>query len=277
MTEKKRVSTRVWAQRLRADDDITKVRLCTLVILGTYMDSDGSNAHVRESTLAAAVGIGERAVREHLAYACDRGYLNRVARGHRLGNGETTASTYEATVPDGSTGTQAPVEDGQGRAQPDPGRTSTGRSEGLNRNGDVAQPEPGRSLYKEDQVLLQEQTNLSPVTSAGPAAPVPAPRTDGNGQGEREELIKWIKERHRPGGKTIDSPRAYLRTCEAGGDYPDLVKAMHADKRDAAPKTRPKPPWCGDDACDPNSRLRDTDDGPVTRCPTCHPLTQPEG
>lgn len=113
-----------------------------------------------------------------------------------------------------------------------------------------------------------------PLSSAGPAAPVPAPRTDGNGQGEREELIQWIKERHRPGGKVIDNPRAYLRRVEANGDYPDLVKAMHADKRDATPKTRPKPPWCGDDACDPNSRLRDTDDGPVTRCPKCHPLTQ---
>lgn len=260
------------------------MRLCTLVILGTYMDSDGSNAHVRETTLAAAVGIGERAVREHLAYACDHGYLRRASRGHRLGDGTTTASTYEAIAPDGSTGSPVPVEDGQGRAQPEPGRrlsepqpeagrSTTGRSGGLNRNGDAPQPEPGRSPNKEDQVLLQEQTDLSP---AEPDDPVVDLVRDAAvvAHGDERELITWIKSKHKPNGM------GWWITCETNGSLAHMAKDWQAE-RDARPQRPDLPEWCGRcgdlgadrNPAESNSKFRylyDDEGRPGPMC-TCHP------
>jgi hypothetical protein len=45
------------------------------------------------------------------------------------------------------------------------------------------------------------------------------------------------------------------------------LAALGADD-DPAP---PKPPWCGE--CDERTRLADLDDGRVTRCIRCHPLS----
>lgn len=125
-----------------------------------------------------------------------------------------------------------------------------------------------------------------PLSSAGPAAPVPAPRTDGNGQSEREDLIEWIKERHRPGGKQIEKPRAYLARVEANGDYPDLLAAMHTDRAQQANQPPPRPPlpeWCEKCGVDTgnhpdhvraNPRLRYLGG---RRCPNCHPDLVGEG
>lgn len=162
--------------RLRGCPDVTKIRLATLLALGSYMNSDGSNGHVSEETLAGDVGVSDRAVREHLGWARDAGYLERTARGHRRGDGSTSASTYAATVPTASTGTGPPVERA---AQPEDRKPSTGRSQRLNRKITTPQPEDSDTPYKEDQVLDQELTNHHHPREPAPAAVAEHP--DGGG------------------------------------------------------------------------------------------------
>lgn len=65
--------------------------------LATYANGDGTRAHPGETKLAAAVGIKERAVRNHIAILRDLGLIKRVSRG---GSRLRLADVYELHVPD---------------------------------------------------------------------------------------------------------------------------------------------------------------------------------
>lgn len=110
-----------WERSLRSDPAVTGTRLLVLLVLGSYMDADGSNARPPQATLAADTGLKERAVRGHLSWAVANGWLVVVQRGHHIINsGRAVASLYRASRPQPaskcrlndqtSTGTPAPVE-----------------------------------------------------------------------------------------------------------------------------------------------------------------------
>ncbi len=172
-----RVSVRVWMQRLRADPDVAKVRLSTLMVIGTYMNTDGSNAFVSEAKVASDVGISPRAAREHIAWARENDYLRRTARGHRKGDGEVAESAYEAITPDLSISERPPVEKPLNRkigtSQPEDREASTGRSDDLNRKIQGPQPEDSDIAYKEDQVLDQELDQKKTKSAARESAKPP--------------------------------------------------------------------------------------------------------
>lgn len=89
-----------WERGLRSDPGATGARLAVLLTLGTYMDADGTNARPTQKALAEACGLKERAVRSHLSWAVDNGWLEVVQRGHHIVNsGRSVASLYRATAP----------------------------------------------------------------------------------------------------------------------------------------------------------------------------------
>jgi len=109
-----------WERGLRNDPGARGVRLAVLLTLGTYMDADGTNARPTQKALAEACGLRERAVRSHLTWAVDNGWLEVVQRGHHIVNtGRSVASLYRASTPQPAptdrlydpptTGTQEPV------------------------------------------------------------------------------------------------------------------------------------------------------------------------
>jgi len=131
-----------WERALLACPDVTGTRLLVLLVLATYMRADGTEARPTQATLADACGLKERAVRGHLSWAVDAGWLVRVQRGHRVTSDVAVASTYRTpgtqpaspcrlatdptgtTVPVDATPTGSPVPVGE--TQPASGRHPTG-------------------------------------------------------------------------------------------------------------------------------------------------------
>jgi hypothetical protein len=75
------------------------VRKLVVLVVGTFMAADGTEARPSVATIAECAGVGERAVKGHLAAAIEAGYLERVRRGHRNWQGHASASVYRATLP----------------------------------------------------------------------------------------------------------------------------------------------------------------------------------
>lgn len=66
---------------------------------------------------------------------------------------------------------------------------------------------------------------------------------------------------------------AVWEDTDAPGRLPHVLDAaLRAAANDHPPAPPPPPPWCGQ--CDQRTRLQDTSDGTVRRCPTCHPLRE---
>lgn len=91
-----------WEKHLRDHDDILGNRLLVLLTLGIYMRADGSNARPARATLATKTGLHPGTVGRHLTWAREHGYLERVTRGHRRGDGISMPSIHRATVPTAS-------------------------------------------------------------------------------------------------------------------------------------------------------------------------------
>jgi biotin operon repressor len=71
---------------------------CVALMLATYADRDGKNAHPSEARLASDIGISTRAVRGHLATLRDLGLIERVFTGSAAGR-RKLADTYELAQP----------------------------------------------------------------------------------------------------------------------------------------------------------------------------------
>jgi len=134
-----------WEKAVRCSPEVVGTRMLVLLTVATYMDNETGKARPSQATLAADVGITDRAVRGHLTSAVMDGWLLLLARGHRLGDGTSVSSIYKAAIPAGaaheqvaSTGTGVPPEDDLNR------NGGTGR-ESLNRNVGAPQPEAGRA------------------------------------------------------------------------------------------------------------------------------------
>lgn len=101
-----------WERALRRSDLHHTTRL-VLLVLGTYMDGDGSGARPSQDTLARGAGISERSVRDHLARALAGGWIDRPRRGGSRGSGSGRSgqsSEYRTAIPEPlRTGTTVPV------------------------------------------------------------------------------------------------------------------------------------------------------------------------
>jgi hypothetical protein len=149
-----------WERRVRESDLPGVDKLCALV-LGTYMNGDGSGARPTLVTLAKNMGTSDRTARRRVDALIGSGYLERVRRGHRLGNGTGVASEYRAAAPaqpdtpdrlsDASTGHPCPVED-----------ISTGQPVHLNRT--TAAPQPVTGVHLPDP--LDQTTSTTPAQRA---------------------------------------------------------------------------------------------------------------
>lgn len=117
-----KVSRFAWERAVR-DAPLAAMAKLLLLTVGTYLHADGSGARPSMETLSKSTGLKERAVRKHMADVLAAGYLERVTRGHRRGDGAAVASTYRACLPF-STGTDVP-QDTQPQPAPKPASTGT--------------------------------------------------------------------------------------------------------------------------------------------------------
>ncbi|MCL2582957.1 MAG: hypothetical protein FWE35_10915 [Streptosporangiales bacterium] len=82
-----------------------------------------------------------------------------------------------------------------------------------------------------------------------------------------DELAREYARRCLEGRDDIARPATWIRTRIR--NHPEELAALAMPK--AGPQgSPPKPPWCGE--CDRRTRLAETDDGRLRRCPVCHPL-----
>lgn len=117
---------RRWQRALRDAPDIGGIRLSVLLALATYMDPDGSGAYPSQATLAKNVVVSEKTIHNHLSAARRGGWLRQVERGHRRGDGSSTGTSWQASLPAArfrmsapSTGTLVQDEASQPEAQPE--------------------------------------------------------------------------------------------------------------------------------------------------------------
>lgn len=94
-------------KRLRGAD-LTLAQRAVLLAQYSYADRDGTNSYASEETLAEDLGIGVRMVRRHRQALRDSGWLVLRRRGRNVVGGDATASVYEVTIPDESTGHKVP-------------------------------------------------------------------------------------------------------------------------------------------------------------------------
>jgi hypothetical protein len=95
-----RVDRFAWERRIRApESELTTNQVCVLLLLGTYMDADGSRAHPGVPALVAGSRLSDSTVRRVLTFSTGHGWLLLIRRGHRRGDGSTVASEYAATLP----------------------------------------------------------------------------------------------------------------------------------------------------------------------------------
>jgi hypothetical protein len=88
-----------WERAVRALPIRPPVRKLVGLMLATYANKDGSNAHPGEDRLAADCGLTERAVRGHLAaLRDDLGLIERTYRGSQSGR-RKLADEYALRVP----------------------------------------------------------------------------------------------------------------------------------------------------------------------------------
>jgi hypothetical protein len=116
-----------WEKALR-EAPVTRNYLCTLLMLATYMDGDGTSGRPGAKLLGASCGMDERTVRRHLDAGVSDGYLVRKTRGNRRGDGTGVAAEYHTSLPlsaEASTGLHGPVENA---SQPGKPATSTGQN-----------------------------------------------------------------------------------------------------------------------------------------------------
>jgi DNA-binding transcriptional ArsR family regulator len=83
-------------ERLIRETEIPPMTKLVALTLATFANGDGTRAHPGETRLAAAVGMKERAVRNHVTILRDLGLIKRVSRG---GSSRRFADVYELHVP----------------------------------------------------------------------------------------------------------------------------------------------------------------------------------
>lgn len=125
-----------WERTVRNAPGVTSTQLFVLLTIATYMNADGQQARPSQKTLGEVTGLSTRTVRAHLTASVDGGWLIRVKRGHRKGDGTTVTSLYRASLPQAaagclltSTGEGAPLENlnrQEGAPQPEADDISTG-------------------------------------------------------------------------------------------------------------------------------------------------------
>jgi DNA-binding transcriptional ArsR family regulator len=84
-------------ERLVREIEMPPMTKLVALTLATFANGDGTKAHPGESKLAAACGMKERGVRNHVTALREAGLLKRVSRG---GSMYRYADVYELHVPD---------------------------------------------------------------------------------------------------------------------------------------------------------------------------------
>lgn len=87
-----------WRRAVRDSQLRPPVRL-VLLVLATYMDSDGSSGRPGVARLAAGTGLSDRSIKSSLAEAVAAGWLEQVVAGGSQKGGRRLASEYSARVP----------------------------------------------------------------------------------------------------------------------------------------------------------------------------------
>jgi hypothetical protein len=83
-----------WMREVRDDPDVGGSSQHVLLVLALRMDGSSGTGWVSQQTLASDTGCSTRTVERAISVALKLGYLKRLRRGHRLGNGAAAASTY---------------------------------------------------------------------------------------------------------------------------------------------------------------------------------------
>jgi DNA-binding transcriptional ArsR family regulator len=90
-------------RRFRWEKDVLRCVLPPMtklvaLVLATYADADGGNAHPGEDRLAVACGLSDRTVRDHLARLRDLGLIERTFSGSAAGR-RKLADCHRLTEP----------------------------------------------------------------------------------------------------------------------------------------------------------------------------------
>ena len=94
MSARYRIDVRRWRSALRDAVELPIATRGVLLVLGQWMNSDGSNAFPRRQRLAASCQISESSIDRHLRMAVAVGYVRRTSAGHK-----GHVATYAATIP----------------------------------------------------------------------------------------------------------------------------------------------------------------------------------
>lgn len=153
-----------WEQGLRSCPDATRSRLAVLLILGTYANADGTSARPGLATLAEDCGVSVTVAQRAIRWALSEGWLTQVRRGHRRGDGSTTASEYRLTIPANAQQVAGDRLSAQVNRSPATDREiSTGHSDDLNRSLSTSQQVTSDHLPRSDH---EKTTRPDPVRDA---------------------------------------------------------------------------------------------------------------
>jgi DNA-binding transcriptional ArsR family regulator len=93
------VTRAAWLRQLQEHPDRPQGRqhrqLDVLVALADQLDAKTGKGNVSVLELAKITGVSERTVKRSLGWARGAGLLERTSRGHRLGDGKTSASEWQ--------------------------------------------------------------------------------------------------------------------------------------------------------------------------------------
>lgn len=120
-----------WLAHLQEHPDRPQGRqrrqLDVLVALADQLDAKSGEGHVAVQELAKIAGVSERTIKRALVWARDASMLERTSRGHRLGDGTTSASGWRLL---GKTDSQGVIAASQ-RAKPRP-QSANSAPQGVN-------------------------------------------------------------------------------------------------------------------------------------------------
>jgi hypothetical protein len=128
------VTRAAWLRQLQEHPDRPRGRqrrqLDALLALADQLDAKTGKGNVSVLELAKIAGVSERTVKRSLGWARGAGLLERTSRGHRLGDGQTSASEWRLagkTEPQGVTAASQ-------SANPRPQSANPGKAPGKRRS-----------------------------------------------------------------------------------------------------------------------------------------------
>jgi hypothetical protein len=158
------VQVMVWQQKLRACEDRPRGRqrrqFDALLALAGLLDWPTGKGFASVADAAKGADVGEMTVKRATAWAQEAGWLRKVKRGHRLGDGSVTANEWELLLP--SQQTNSPAKQTNSRSQ----QTNSASQQTIPTGppSESTSPEstpPGRAV-----ALVLERTNATAAEAA---------------------------------------------------------------------------------------------------------------